>query len=98
MSKLRQQILSAAAPVVPPRPAVAAMSILEFARQYGVSRSFVYIELAAGRLIARKASGRTIIAAADAEAWLRNLPVLKLHSTRGRPRKTFAGELAGAAS
>lgn len=82
------------APVAPPRAEVAAMTVREFARRYSVSPAYVYLELAAGRLIARKTGRKTLIASLDAEAWLRNLPIMKSHSTRGRPRKTFAGELA----
>ena len=41
-----------------------------------VSRSMIYEEIAAGRLIARKIGRRTIVRRADALAWLRSLPRL----------------------
>lgn len=51
-----------------------ALSIAEFAQQYGIGRSSTYEELKAGRLRARKIGKRTVIAVDDAEEWLRNLP------------------------
>lgn len=45
-----------------------------FMLAYGVSRARTYAEINAGRLVARKLGGRTLIARADADAWLDALP------------------------
>ncbi len=42
-----------------------AHSILEAAKIAGIGRSFVYQEIRAGRLVARKAGGRTLILHGD---------------------------------
>lgn len=41
----------------------------------GRGRSVIYEDIAAGRLIARKAGGKNIILYDDAVAWLRALPI-----------------------
>ena len=57
-----------------PVEAKLAHPILEAAAVAGVGRSTIYEEINAGRLIARKARGRTVILHADLQAWLANLP------------------------
>jgi hypothetical protein len=52
----------------------AAYSIEDFCARYGISRSSAYLEIAAGRLAAIKARGRTLIARAAADNWLASLP------------------------
>jgi hypothetical protein len=46
----------------------------EFAVRNRTSRSQVYKEIAAGRLVARKIGTRTIITREDGAAWRRSLP------------------------
>src|ERR1700722_6052841 len=53
------------------------LSIDKFCTLFGVGRTFAYGEIGAGRLIARKAGRRTLIAQTDALAWLERLPVTK---------------------
>jgi excisionase family DNA binding protein len=57
------------------RPAAAGMSVEEAARFLGLGRSLIFNEIKSGRLIARKAGRRTIVARDDALAYLRSLPV-----------------------
>jgi hypothetical protein len=52
-----------------------AFSVDSFADAHQIGRSSVFNEIKAGRLKARKVAGRTIILAADAEDWRRNLPL-----------------------
>jgi hypothetical protein len=52
-------------------------SIPVFCETYDVCRSKAYEEIAAGRLKARKAGRRTIIAAEDAEDWFSQLPYVR---------------------
>jgi hypothetical protein len=61
-----------------PTPAApAAYRPKEFLKAFGIGRTKLYEEIAAGRLIARKLGTRgTIILAEDAAAWARSLPVL----------------------
>jgi hypothetical protein len=47
----------------------------DFARKNSISRSQIYEEIAAGRLIARKVGSRTIITREDGASWRRALPV-----------------------
>ena len=49
-------------------------SIDSFCRTYGICRSLVYVEIREGRLRARKAGRRTVIALEDAEDWFAKLP------------------------
>lgn len=51
-------------------------TIAEFAVKNRISRSQVYKEIAAGRLIARKVNTRTIITKEDGAAWRRSLPIM----------------------
>lgn len=45
-------------------------------KKTGFGRSFIYEEIRAGNLIARKAGGCTIVLHSDLEAYLNNLPRL----------------------
>lgn len=54
-----------------------AFSISDFCRRYGIGRTNVYREIAAGRLGAVKVGRRTLITRDAAEAWLAALPELK---------------------
>ena len=58
-------------------PEKLAYSIPEFCEVVGLKRSTVYEEIKDGRLIARKARGRTIILPTDARNYLLNLPAIK---------------------
>jgi hypothetical protein len=51
-----------------------AYSLVSFASRHSISRSKVYGEIRAGRLIARKIGDRTIILAEDGQAWRESLP------------------------
>ncbi len=51
----------------------AAFSVKGFCRAHQVGRTFVYAEIRAGRLIARKAGKKTLITSGDAAAWRANL-------------------------
>lgn len=53
-----------------------AFTVKEFGAAYGLGRSRTYEEIAAGRLEARKAGGRTLISAESAEIWWQALPRL----------------------
>lgn len=55
----------------------------------GRSRSSIFADIAAGRLIARKAGRRTIILYEDAVAWLKALPI------RGVSRSCLSAATAG---
>ena len=57
-----------------PAEAKLAFQILEAAAIAGVGKTTIYEELADGRLVARKARGRTIILREDLIAWLAGLP------------------------
>jgi len=46
------------------------------AQRLGICRAKLYMEVAAGRLIARKAGRRTIIERSAQDAWLAALPVM----------------------
>lgn len=52
-------------------------TIPEFLAAFRISRTAVYAEIRAGRLIARRAGGRTLIARDDADSWLSSLPLLR---------------------
>lgn len=51
-----------------------AYSIADAVKVSGLGRSALYEEIREGRLVARKARGRTLILRADLEAWLAALP------------------------
>ena len=51
-----------------------ALSIRECIALVGVGRSFLYTEIAAGRLVAKKAGRRTIVSKNDLNDWLSRLP------------------------
>lgn len=53
---------------------IAAMTVDATCQRYGLTRTFVYGELAAGRLEAVKAGRRTLILAESADRLLRTLP------------------------
>ena len=59
------------------QPEKLAYSILEFCEVASLKRSTVYEEIKAGKLIARKARGRTIILPTDGKNYLRDLPTSK---------------------
>ncbi len=56
---------------------ILAHSVPEAAKIIGLGRSSVYEEIRAGRLVARKARGRTIILHPDLVNYLSRLPTLK---------------------
>jgi excisionase family DNA binding protein len=59
-----------------------ALSVDEAARRAGVGRGFLYQEIGKGRLRARKAGRRTLIASTDLAAWLESLPILAAGSAK----------------
>lgn len=65
------------------RSARLAYSITRLAKESDISRSMIYEEIAAGRLIARKIGRRTIVRRADALLWLRSLPMLDVSDCGG---------------
>ena len=54
-----------------------AYSVKQFCGRYAVGVTFVYAQIKAGKLRARKASGRTLILKSDARAWAEGLPQLR---------------------
>ena len=68
-------------------PQKIALSIADFCRLCSVGRTFVYEEIAAGRLRACKAGRRTLIDAAEARRWLTSL---KRVGPSDMPRETIA--------
>jgi len=75
-----------------------AYSIPEFCAACSVGRTFVYQEIAAGRLSARKAGRRTVIEAAEARRWLSSLQRIPPSRTPGVPgnHECAAARLGGA--
>jgi hypothetical protein len=67
-------------------------SVERFAAKHAISRSQAYLEIAAGRLIARKVGSRTIITREDAATWRRALPKMsagdEAKPERLRPERT----------
>jgi excisionase family DNA binding protein len=53
-----------------------AMRVSDACASLSISRSKLYLEVAAGRLRAVKCGSRTLIPVEAADAWLRNLPPL----------------------
>jgi hypothetical protein len=51
-----------------------AYSLRQFCQSFGVSRSYVYLEIKANRLVVKKAGRRVLILQRDAEAWASALP------------------------
>ena len=51
-----------------------AYQVEEFCQAYGIGKSKMYEEISDGRLHALRVGRRLLIAADDAERWLRNLP------------------------
>jgi hypothetical protein len=65
-----------------------AYSIARLAKMTDLSRSSLYEEIAAGRLVARKTGRRTIVTRADALGWLRSLqPMRQDVPLNGQPRR-----------
>ena len=52
-----------------------AHSIAELVEVSGLGRSYIYEEIRAGHLVARKAGRRTLVLHEDAEHWLGSLPI-----------------------
>ena len=63
-------------------PVRLAHSIADVAKITGVGRSFLYEEISAGRLVAKKAGRRTLIFDADLNAWLANLPATRAANSK----------------
>ena len=59
-------------------PEALAYSVGDAAEAAGVGRSFLYEEIRVGRLIARKAKGRTLILHQDLVDYLSDLPTRKV--------------------
>lgn len=53
-----------------------AESVAGAAKRLGISRSAIYLELQAGRLVGRKAGRRTLIERTEELRWLASLPVM----------------------
>jgi hypothetical protein len=49
----------------------------EFAKRHNLSPAFIYGEINAGRLRARKARAATLITDEDEAAWLKNMPFIE---------------------
>ena len=79
-------------------PQKIALSIAAFCAACSVGRTFVYQEIAAGRLSARKAGRRTVIEAAEARRWLSSLQRIPPSRTPGVPgdHECAAARLGGA--
>ena len=79
-------------------PQKIALSIAAFCAACSVGRTFVYQEIAAGRLSARKAGRRTVIEAAEARRWLSSLQRIRPSRTPGVPGndECAAARLGGA--
>jgi hypothetical protein len=52
-------------------------SVDEFARRNRIGLTTAYVEIRAGRLIARKVGRRTLVLAEDARSWRESLPKLQ---------------------
>lgn len=63
---------------------VAALTIVAFCARYGVSRTRVWGEIAAGRIPARKAGRNTLISVEDGDKWFASLEPWK---PTGGPRR-----------
>lgn len=67
-----------------------AYTLKEFMALAGVGRSFVYEEIAEGRLNAVKAGRKTLIREEDARAWLGALPTMTSNSSAAFLRRRSA--------
>ncbi len=56
---------------------IAAYRLNDFCASHGISRAQVYVEIREGRLKARKLGTKTLILAADAQAYLDSLPAFQ---------------------
>ena len=54
-----------------------AFTLKEAAHASGLSRSLLYIEIARGKLLARKCRGRTVVLREDLQEFLATLPSMK---------------------
>jgi hypothetical protein len=70
------------APVTPMSTDVLAFTVKSFCETFGIGRSLAYVEMAAGRLRARKVGNRTLILRADAEQWADSLPSVRRPAKR----------------
>jgi hypothetical protein len=66
-------------------PEVGAFSIAEFAVWAGISRSQVYKEIVAERLVPDKVGRRTVIWKSEAERWRANLPKYVVRHPQPKP-------------
>lgn len=55
---------------------IGALTIAGACKIYNIGRTFLYEEIKAGRIAARKAGKRTLILKRDMEAWANSLPTL----------------------
>jgi len=62
-------------------------SVERFAAKHAISRAQTYLEIAAGRLIARKVGSRTIITREDAARWRRALPKMSARHAEAKPER-----------
>ena len=62
-----------------------AYAVSEVATVAALGRSTVYAAIRRGELTARKSGRRTVVLAADLEAWLRALPPIKPTFASGAP-------------
>ena len=67
-----------------------ALSVDEAAHLAGVGRGFLYQEIGKGRLRARKAGRRTLVAMNDLGAWLEALPTFVVENLDMRSASTGA--------
>jgi hypothetical protein len=77
------------APLSVAEPGKIAYSIPEFLAACSLGRTFVYQEISAGRLRARKAGRRTLIDVAEARRWFASLERV---SASGEPREISRGQ------
>ena len=78
-------------PVEPSRPA---MTIQEFCRRNGVSRSFTYQEIKRGKLCVTKSGRWTLITVEAEDAWLYGESLLAEPVSGDRPRDMLPGLLS----
>jgi hypothetical protein len=69
---------------VQPLPHDGADSVERFAEKNAISRAQAFVEIASGRLIARKVGSRTIITQEDAAKWRKSLPKAAARKSNGR--------------